>query len=343
MNKKKILKIASVLLVLVGASTLHAQDITTVTALNTTIGDNLDLEAVASVFGDSKNLEDFESRLNDPKLQLSNLDLNEDNTVDYLRVVETAENNTHLIAIQAVLSENTYQDVATIEVEKDADNKTQVQIVGDVYLYGSNYIIEPVYVYRPLIFSLFWRPFYHPYRSVFYWGYYPKHFHFWHPQHVYTYRKNVHVHINVNHTYTHTRVRRSTRAVHLHSTIKRNDVAKKHPNKSYTATVVGVNQSNGTKKRAYQVKKSNGDTFRIAGINKPNGTKKRIVGVNKADSTKKRAMKVQRPDGSRKVVTTKKKPTTTKHKAKVKKGYNNGKKGANNAKNKVSKRRKKRK
>jgi cystathionine beta-lyase family protein involved in aluminum resistance len=54
-------------------------------------------------FGDSRNLQDFERRLNDPELQISNLDLNNDNEVDYLRVIETVENRTHVIIIQSIL------------------------------------------------------------------------------------------------------------------------------------------------------------------------------------------------------------------------------------------------
>jgi hypothetical protein len=74
---------------------LFAQDVTTVTARSEDISDNLDLEAVASVFGESKDLEDFEKRLNGPDTQISNLDLNNDGEVDYLRVMETADGNVH--------------------------------------------------------------------------------------------------------------------------------------------------------------------------------------------------------------------------------------------------------
>ena len=110
-----------------------AEDKTTVTAQNDEISDNLDLEAVASVFGEAKDLEDFEKRLNDPETQLSNLDLNGDGEVDYLRVMETVKGKTHYIAIQVVIAKDQFQDVATIEVEKTSDDKTQVQVVGDVY------------------------------------------------------------------------------------------------------------------------------------------------------------------------------------------------------------------
>jgi hypothetical protein len=85
--------------------------------MNNEISDNLDLRA-ADIFGDSRNLREFERQLNDPELQISNLDLNNDNEVDYLRVIETVDNRTHVVIIQSVLDREVYQDVATIEIEK---------------------------------------------------------------------------------------------------------------------------------------------------------------------------------------------------------------------------------
>jgi hypothetical protein len=41
--------------------------------MNNEISDNLDLRA--DIFGDSRNLREFERQLNDPELQISNLDL----------------------------------------------------------------------------------------------------------------------------------------------------------------------------------------------------------------------------------------------------------------------------
>ncbi|NAS13226.1 hypothetical protein [Poritiphilus flavus] len=296
-GKKNIVILLNLLLFSVISAT--AQDVTTVDAASEEISENLDLEAVASLFGDAKDLEEFEQKLNDPEIQISNLDLNEDEYVDYLRVVETAENDTHLIAIQAVLGDDIFQDVATIEVEKNADGEAQVQVVGDVYLYGPDYIVEPVYVYRPVIFSIFWRPFYRPYRSVFYWGYYPRYFRKWRPFHVHTYRRNVHVHINVRHTYHRTSLRYSSTAVRIHTNVRRNDYAVRYPNRSYNARVAGVNKANGTKKRAVGVNQADGDKYRAAGVNKANGTKKRAAGVNKADGTKKRVAGVNQADGDK--------------------------------------------
>ena len=81
--------ITLIILVFTVITTSFAQDRTTVSAQNSEISDNLDLRAVSSIFGDSRNLEDFERRLNDPQSQISNLDLNQDNQVDYLRVIES--------------------------------------------------------------------------------------------------------------------------------------------------------------------------------------------------------------------------------------------------------------
>ena len=374
--KLKMIKLLALFGMFFAFTTVQAQDITTINASDESIGENLDLEAVATAFGDSKDLTDFETKLNDPEKKLSNLDLNEDNYVDYLRVVEMTEEGTHLIAIQAVLGEDIYQDVATIEVEKDANNETRVQVVGDVYLYGQNYIIEPVYVYRPLIFSIFWRPFYRPYRSLYYWGYYPRYYRYWNPFRVRTYRRNVHVHINVRHSFNRVHVRRSRVAVNLHAKSRRNDYGKRYPGKSYDARVAGINKANGTKKRAAGISKTDGtkkriagvnqadgDKYRSAGVRKADGTKKRVAGVNKADGTKKRSAGVSRangdqmrakavknPDGTQKRVARVNKSNGTKKRytsngagkknraygARSKKGFQKGKKGQNRAKGRAN-------
>ncbi len=195
------------ILSLLSVSTLFAQDRTTVSAYNSEISDNLDLRAVASIFGDSRDLADFERRLNDPNIQISNLDLNEDNKVDYLRVIETVEGNAHLIVIQSVLGRDTFQDVATVEVERDRYNRVQVQVVGDVYMYGPNYIYEPVYSYTPVIYTSFWVGNYRPYYSSWYWGYYPSYYYAWTPFPIYTYRSHIGISINFHHHYNYVNTR----------------------------------------------------------------------------------------------------------------------------------------
>jgi hypothetical protein len=145
-----------------------------VQAQSNDISYNLDLQAVASIFGESRDLQEFEMRLNDYDAQISNLDLNNDGEVDYLRVIESSENNVHLVVIQAVLDRDVYQDVASIVVDRSRYQKTYVQVIGDPYLYGDNYIIEPMYASTPSIFSFFFGNIYSSWTSPYYWGYYPR-------------------------------------------------------------------------------------------------------------------------------------------------------------------------
>lgn len=227
---------ANLLLIAISAlvfSSCAVQGQTTVYAKNSDISDNLDLRAVASMFGESANLQDFERRLNDPKYQISNLDLNGDNEVDYLRVIESVENRTHVVIIQAVLDRDVYQDIATIDVERDNYNKVSVQIVGNTYLYGANYIYEPVYSVVPVIYTSFWVTNYRPYYSTWYWGYYPTYYTAWTPYPVYRYRNNVNVCINVHNTYNYVNVRRSYRAPAIYETRRTYGYERMRPNYSF--------------------------------------------------------------------------------------------------------------
>ena len=90
-------------------STAFADETVTVSATSSDISENLDLKTVATLFGQAKDLEQFEQLLNNPDSAFSNLDLNGDGEVDYLRVIETADNNRHLVVIQAVLAKDIYQ------------------------------------------------------------------------------------------------------------------------------------------------------------------------------------------------------------------------------------------
>ena len=216
------------------AGQLFAQDRTTVNETSSEISDNLDLRAVASIFGDALNLDDFERRLNDPKVQISNLDLNQDNQVDYLRVIESVEGNTHLIIVQSVLGRDTFQDVATIEVERDRNNNVQVQVVGDVYMYGDNYIYEPVYVNTPVIYNHFWVTNYRPYCSSWYWGYYPTYYYAWTPFPVFGYRNHIGLCINFNYSYNYVNYRRCHVAYTNYYARRANGYERQYPNRSFS-------------------------------------------------------------------------------------------------------------
>nr|WP_315169782.1 hypothetical protein [uncultured Flavobacterium sp.] len=230
--KTKLLLFVILTTLVTGCST--AQDRTTIYAKNGEISDNLDLKAVASVFGESSNLQDFERRLNDPRLQLSNLDLNYDNQVDYLRVIESVENRTHVIVIQSVLGRDQFQDVATIDVERDRYNNVSVQVVGDVFMYGPNYIYEPVYYRTPTIYASFWIGNYRPYYSSWNWNYYPSYYYAWNPFPVYRYRNNINNCINVHNSYRYVSYRNSYRASEIYASRRNNAYEKRYPNYSFS-------------------------------------------------------------------------------------------------------------
>jgi len=232
--KTKIASIFVVLFITTFSTQLWGQRNIKVEAYNNDISYDLDLKAVASLFGDSKDLEEFEYRLNDYDSQISNLDLNSDGQVDYLRVIETSENNVHLVVIQAVLDRDIFQDVASIVVERNRYRKTYIQIIGDPYMYGTNYIIEPFYHRTPFIVSWFWTSRYRTYYSPYYYGYYPKYYRYRNPLEINIYLTNIHRHINHKHNYHYTETRRNNNYSHLHNSIGRNDYGTRYPERNFS-------------------------------------------------------------------------------------------------------------
>lgn len=200
------------------------------------ISDNLDLEAVAYLFGESGNLRDFEQRLNDPEIQISNLDMNGDGYVDYLRVVDASGRGNYLVVIQAVLGENIFQDVATISVGRDATGMPVVEVVGDDYVYGPNYILVPEYARQPVIFGFFWSSRYEPWQSPYYWDYYPSY---------YVHRRcrpvpRYHEHIYRHHYVPHSSHYSGARRISTPDYTRQNDYGSRRPDNSFINRNQGV-------------------------------------------------------------------------------------------------------
>ncbi|WP_029272916.1 hypothetical protein [Flavobacterium sp. KJJ] len=267
--KTKLLLLA---LLTLGISSSQAQAGATVYAKNSDISDNLDLRAVASIFGESANLQDFERRLNDPKFQISNLDLNGDDQVDYLRVIESVEDRTHVVIIQAVLDRDVYQDIATIDVERDNYNKVNVQVVGNTYLYGANYIYEPVYNVTPVIYTSFWITNYRPYYSSWTWNYYPTYYYAWRPYPIYRYRNNINVCINVNNRYNYVDHRRSYRAPALYETRRTYGYERMRPNNSFAQRNSSVNNRYELDQRRVASREANRNQNNY-NVNRPNNSR----------------------------------------------------------------------
>jgi hypothetical protein len=179
-------------------------------------GDNLNLYAVLDVFQDSETLEEFERAINSRTTNINNLDLNNDNQVDYISVFSYDQGQFHSIVLRVAVSSSEYQDVAVIEVSKNNSGRVIVQVIGDEALYGRGYIVEPSYsraetsnpaytgdrtvVVRdynyantvvfvdswPLVAYLF-SPLFSVYISPWNWGYYPRYYVPWTPLRYYSY------------------------------------------------------------------------------------------------------------------------------------------------------------
>lgn len=199
------------------AIAMSAQENLTIITPTSEAAEGLDLTAVSELFKDAKNLEEFEKKLNDPETGVNNLDLDENNEVDYIRVVEEVADETHIIILQVPLGENEFQDVATIEVEKRGDDDYNMQVRGNEVIYGPNYYVAPtiVHIHAWPIIPWIYRPVYRPYRSTYYWGVYPRWWRPYNPVSVHVYRSRT-VHYRTHRTFT----VRKTSVVHSTAKVK---------------------------------------------------------------------------------------------------------------------------
>ncbi len=177
----KHLFIKSIMLMMICVYVTYAQEDVSIVAPTSEAAEGLDLHAVSEIFKDSENLEEFEKNLNNPEEGVNNLDLDDNGDVDFIRVVEEVADDTHVIILQAALGEDQFQDVATIELEKaDGDDAYNMQVHGNDDIYGEHYYVAPahVHIHAWPVIRWIYRPVYRPYRSAFYFGFYPR---YWRP------------------------------------------------------------------------------------------------------------------------------------------------------------------
>ena len=147
----------------------------TVTNYNADMSFYLDLHAVAAAYAEARSTREFEQLLNSSKYMINNLDLNRDGYVDYLRVIETRKGHYYAYLIQACLAPSVFQDVATLVSERRAST-LYVEVVGDSYLYGHNYIVRPTFVKRPPMWDVYGYTNYSVWVSPYYYGAWPNYY-----------------------------------------------------------------------------------------------------------------------------------------------------------------------
>ena len=213
----------------------------------------LDLQAVAAAFAQSSSIREFEALLNNSSYIISDLDLNRDGYVDYLRVVSAMQGYNHVFVIQAALAPNVYQDVATVVAEVPSYGNYHVEVIGSTYIYGPNYVIRPVYYTRPVIFDHICGRDYRPWTSPWYWNHYPSY-----------YKRPALVHVNHYHAYVNTFMKnhKYCHEVHYYSschypqyqkiynTLSRDDYSRRYPERSFTVRNANVAVNNSAVTRA---------------------------------------------------------------------------------------------
>ncbi len=189
------------------------------------LGDHFSLEGALDLFKKATTPEDFESQLNNSDHLVSNLDLDADGYVDYIRVEDFVQDDVHAMVLSVMLSAKEQQDIAVIEIEKTGASSAMLQIIGDEDMFGSRIIIEPyeegadlrsgpdaweevarltvnVWVW-PSVRALY-RPTYVAWRSPWKWQVYP---HWWKPSKPHTlvwyrvHRPHYHPHFHTVHTH----------------------------------------------------------------------------------------------------------------------------------------------
>lgn len=110
------------------------------TTVTSYAADNLDLKAVTALATEVKTAEELEKKLNDPASKINNLDLDEDDKIDYIKVTEIAGEQKGFSLTVEVPSETGVeeQEIATIQFDLTKD-KQRVQTHGNRYIYGSGY------------------------------------------------------------------------------------------------------------------------------------------------------------------------------------------------------------
>ena len=209
----RIFTVAPTAEVVVPVKTVYTTEVTTpspkqttvttvkVTNYNTDLSFYLDLNAVAAAFAEARTVAEFEQLLNSSRYMINNLDLNRDGWIDYLRVIETHRGVYHTFLIQACLAPSVYQDVATL-IAEHRPSALYVEVVGDRWLYGPNYIVRPVFIKRPPLWDVFGRPAYVAWNSPYYYDYWPSYYQKPKPIYLNHYQAYVNTYMT-NHHYCH--------------------------------------------------------------------------------------------------------------------------------------------
>ncbi len=278
-------------------------------------GDNLNLYAVMNLFQESETLEGFERSLNDQETTINNLDLNGDKLVDYITVSDYVDKEVHTIVLRTALTGNEQQDIAVFVVEKLRNGPVQIQLIGDEALYGTNYIVEPIYAETPNpgytgntnssnanvvsatyndiaawpVIMFMYRPGYSVWRSSWNWGYYPGYWnpwrpHYWHYYYGYHSHRHDHYYRHYRH-WDHYRSRSYNTFYHSHRRVHSPTVVVNINNNRYKSTYSRPDQRRAGEERYTRTSNSRTNTNRTGEVSGRQGVKRTEAPSNRSRSS----------------------------------------------------------
>lgn len=142
-----------------------------------TAADGLNLNAVGDLLKKTKSTEEFERLLNDKSTGVNNLDLDEDDKVDFIKVTEYGSGNVRGYSLTTEPAAGEEQEIATIEIEKDASSQGKMEVHGNENIYGQGHYYHSRFsLGDAMLMSYLWGPrwgmWHSPYRYGMYPGYY---------------------------------------------------------------------------------------------------------------------------------------------------------------------------
>jgi len=153
------------------------------------LGDNLNLQALGELVKNSTSAQDIEDKLNQSG-SINNLDLNNDGSVDYIKVTEYGTGNQRGFSFTVDVADGQTQEIATIEVAQGANN-AQMNIQGNQQLYGNNGYYQSHYSLTDLMIMHYLFAPHRPYYSPYHYGYYPSYYHSYRSRPYNSYRNSV--------------------------------------------------------------------------------------------------------------------------------------------------------
>lgn len=165
----------------VSSTNVTSTDTNTTIVADAEAKNGLDLQALSGLVQEVANAEELERRLNEPD-GINNLDLNEDDKVDYISVTEYGNRDAWGFSLWTQPAENETQELATIEITRE-EEQARIDVRGNSNVYGPGYHYSSMNTLTNiLIMSYLMDSMWRPYRSSWYYGYYPSYYRSYKPR-----------------------------------------------------------------------------------------------------------------------------------------------------------------